>query len=150
VFERFDDGARRAIAAAQDEARLLGHNYIGTEHILLGLAHAGEGAAAAVLDSCGMNLAAVRRQVEEIIGRGKQASSGRIPFTPPARQAVELSLREALQHGDNFIGTEHILLALIRQGDGVAVQVMRALGAEPGELRRQVLRLMHGQPAGGG
>ena len=120
MFERFTDRARRVVVLAQEEARLLNHNYIGTEHILLGLIHEGEGVAAKALESLGISLDAVRGQVEEIIGQGGSAPSGHIPFTPRAKKVLELSLREALQLGHNYIGTEHILLGLIREGEGVA------------------------------
>ncbi len=123
VFERFTDRARRVVVLAQEEARLLNHNYIGTEHILLGLIHEGEGVAAKALESLGISLEAVRSQVEEIIGQGGSSPSGHIPFTPRAKKVLELSLREALQLGHNYIGTEHILLGLIREGEGVAAQV---------------------------
>jgi len=125
MFERFTDRARRVVVLAQEEARMLNHNYIGTEHILLGLIHEGEGVAAKALESLGISLEAVRQQVEEIIGQGQQAPSGHIPFTPRAKKVLELSLREALQLGHNYIGTEHILLGLIREGDGVAAQILR-------------------------
>ena len=125
MFERFTDRARRVVVLAQEEARMLNHNYIGTEHILLGLIHEGEGVAAKALESLGISLEAVRQQVEEIIGQGQQAPSGHIPFTPRAKKVLELSLREALQLGHNYIGTEHILLGLIREGDGVAVKILR-------------------------
>jgi ATP-dependent Clp protease ATP-binding subunit ClpA len=115
VFERFTDRARRVVVLAQEEARLLNHNYIGTEHILLGLIHEGEGVAAKALESLGISLEAVRNQVEEIIGQGGSSPSGHIPFTPRAKKVLELSLREALQLGHNYIGTEHILLGLIRE-----------------------------------
>jgi ATP-dependent Clp protease ATP-binding subunit ClpC len=124
VFERFTDRARRVVVLAQEEARLLNHNYIGTEHILLGLIHEGEGVAAKALESLGISLEAVRQQVEEIIGQGGASPSGHIPFTPRAKKVLELSLREALQLGHNYIGTEHILLGLIREGEGVAAQVL--------------------------
>jgi len=116
MFERFTDRARRVVVLAQEEARMLNHNYIGTEHILLGLIHEGEGVAAKALESLGISLDAVREQVQEIIGQGQQAPSGHIPFTPRAKKVLELSLREALQLGHNYIGTEHILLGLIREG----------------------------------
>ena len=131
MFERFTDRARRVVVLAQEEARMLNHNYIGTEHILLGLIHEGEGVAAKALESLGIYLEAVRSQVEEIIGQGQQAPSGHIPFTPRAKKVLELSLREALQLGHNYIGTEHILLGLIREGEGVAAQVLVKLGADP-------------------
>ena len=129
MFERFTDGSRRVVVLAQDEARMLNHNYIGTEHILLGLTHEGGGAARS-LESLGISLDAVRQQVEEIIGRGQQAPSGHIPFTPRAKKVLELSLRESLQLGHGYIGTEHILLGLLREGDGVAAQVLVRLGAD--------------------
>ena len=144
MFERFTDRARRVVVLAQDEARMLNHNYIGTEHILLGLIHEGEGVAAKALESLGISLDAVRQQVEEIIGQGQQAPSGHIPFTPRAKKVLELSLREALQLGHNYIGTEHILLGLIREGDGVAAQVLVKLGADLNRVRQQVIQLLHG------
>src|SRR5947209_3701811 len=119
MFERFTDRARRVVVLAQEEARMLNHNYIGTEHILLGLIHEGEGVAAKALESLGISLEAVRSQVEEIIGQGGSSPSGHIPFTPRAKKVLELSLREALQLGHNYIGTEHILLGLIREGERV-------------------------------
>src|SRR5499425_1814843 len=146
VFERFTDRARRVVVLAQEEARLLNHNYIGTEHILLGLIHEGEGVAAKALESLGISLEAVRQQVEEIIGQGQQAPSGHIPFTPRAKKVLELSLREALQLGHNYIGTEHILLGLIREGEGVAAQVLVKLGADLSRVRQQVIQLLHGPP----
>jgi Clp amino terminal domain, pathogenicity island component/UvrB/uvrC motif len=147
MFERFTDRARRVVVLAQDEARLLNHDYIGTEHILLGLLHEGEGIAAKALESLGISLDAVRQQVEEIIGQGQQAPSGHIPFTPRARKVLELSLREALQLGYNYVGTEHILLGLVREGDGVAAQVLVKLGADLNRVRQQVIQLLHGDPA---
>src|SRR6266480_644441 len=152
MFERFTDRARRVVVLAQEEARMLGHNYIGTEHILLGLIHEGEGVAAKALESLGISLEAVRQQVEEIIGQGQQAPSGHIPFTPRAKKVLELSLREALQLGHNYIGTEHILLGLIREGEGVAAQVLVKLGADLNKVRQQVIQLLNGyqakEPAG--
>jgi len=144
VFERFTDRARRVVVLAQEEARLLNHNYIGTEHILLGLIHEGEGVAARALEGMGINLEAVRSQVVEIIGQGAQAPSGHIPFTPRAKKVLELSLREALQLGHNYIGTEHILLGLIREGEGVAAQVLQKLGAELHRVRQTVIQLLSG------
>src|SRR6266481_6191478 len=155
MFERFTDRARRFVVLAQEEARMLNHNYIGTEHILLGLIHEGEGVAAKALESLGISLEAVRAQVEEIIGHGGQAPSGHIPFTPRAKKVLELSLREALQLGHNYIGTEHILLGLIREGEGVAAQVLVKLGADLNRVRQQVIQLLSGyqgkepQAAGG-
>ena len=144
MFERFTDRARRVVVLAQEEARMLSHNYIGTEHILLGLIHEGEGVAAKALESLDISLEAVRAQVEEIIGQGQQAPSGHIPFTPRAKKVLELSLREALQLGHNYIGTEHILLGLIREGEGVAAQVLVKLGADLGRVRQQVIQLLSG------
>src|SRR6186713_1718561 len=144
MFERFTDRARRVVVLAQEEARLLNHNYIGTEHILLGLIHEGEGVAAKALESLGISLDAVRGQVEEIIGEGGSSPSGHIPFTPRAKKVLELSLREALQLGHNYIGTEHILLGLIREGEGVAAQVLVKLGADLNRVRQQVLQLLSG------
>ena len=135
---------------AQEEARLLNHNYIGTEHILLGLIHEGEGVAAKALESLGISLEAVRKQVEEIIGQGTQSPSGHIPFTPRAKKVLELSLREALQLGHNYIGTEHILLGLIREGEGVAAQVLVKLGADLSRVRQQVIQLLSGYSGPGG
>src|SRR5258707_618933 len=158
MFERFTDRARRVVVLAQEEARLLNHNYIGTEHILLGLIHEGEGVAAKALESLGISLEAVRNQVEEIIGQGGTSPSGHIPFTPRAKKVLELSLREALQLGHNYIGTEHILLGLIREGEGVAAQVLVKLGADLSRVRQQVIQLLSGYagskesgaPTGGG
>jgi ATP-dependent Clp protease ATP-binding subunit ClpC len=151
MFERFTDRARRVVVLAQEEARLLDHNYIGTEHLLLGLIHEGQGVAARALESLGISLEAVRQQVEQIIGRGQQAPSGHIPFTPRAKRVLELSLREAHQLGHDYIGTEHILLGLIREGEGVASQVLVRLGADLNRVRRQVIQLLPGhqgpQPA---
>ena len=135
---------------AQEEARLLNHNYIGTEHILLGLIHEGEGVAAKALESLGISLEAVRDQVEEIIGQGGSSPSGHIPFTPRAKKVLELSLREALQLGHNYIGTEHILLGLIREGEGVAAQVLVKLGADLSRVRQQVIQLLSGYSGPGG
>jgi ATP-dependent Clp protease ATP-binding subunit ClpC len=148
MFERFTDRARRVVVLAQEEARMLNHNYIGTEHILLGLIHEGEGVAAKALESLGIALEGVRQQVEEIIGQGQHAPSGHIPFTPRAKKVLELSLREALQLGHNYIGTEHILLGLIREGEGVAAQVLVKLGADLNRVRQQVLQLLSGYQTG--
>ena len=137
------------VVLAQEEARLLNHNYIGTEHILLGLIHEGEGVAAKALESLGISLEAVRSQVEEIIGQGSQSPSGHIPFTPRAKKVLELSLREALQLGHNYIGTEHILLGLIREGEGVAAQVLVKLGADLSRVRQQVIQLLSGYSGSG-
>ena len=144
MFERFTDRARRVVVLAQEEAKMLNHNYIGTEHILLGLIHEGEGVAAKALESLGISLDAVREQVQDIIGQGQQQPTGHIPFTPRAKKVLELSLREALQLGHNYIGTEHILLGLIREGEGVAAQVLVKLGADLNKVRQQVIQLLSG------
>jgi hypothetical protein len=145
MFERFTDRARRVVVLAQEEARMLNHGYIGTEHLLLGLVHEGEGVAAKALEAMGISLEAVREQVETIIGRGQHTESGHIPFTPRAKRVLELSLRESSQLGHNYIGTEHILLGLVREGDGVAAQVLVKLGADLNRVRQQVIQQLHGQ-----
>src|SRR6266516_4035262 len=154
MFERFTDRARRVVVLAQEEARMLHHDHIGTEHILLGLIGEGEGVAAKALESLGISLEAVRQHVGEITGQGQQAPSGHIPFTPRAKNVLELSLREALQLGHNYIGTEHILLGLIRDGEGVAAQVLVKLGGDPSRVRQQVIQLLAGsqgkEPAAAG
>jgi ATP-dependent Clp protease ATP-binding subunit ClpA len=142
MFERFTDRARRVVVLAQEEARMLNHNYIGTEHVLLGLLRESGGVAAKALESLGISLEAVRQQVEEIVGKGQQAPSGHIPFTPRAKKVLELSLREALQLGHDYIGTEHILLGLIREGEGVAAEVLVRLGADLNRVRQQVIRVL--------
>jgi ATP-dependent Clp protease ATP-binding subunit ClpC len=147
VFERFTDRARRVIVLAQEEARMLSHNYIGTEHILLGLIHEREGVAATTLESMNISLETVRREIEEIIGQGQATPIGHIPFTPRAKKVLELSLRESLQLGANFIGTEHILLGLIREGEGVAAQVLQKLGADLHRVRQTVIQFLSGYPA---
>ena len=144
MFERFTDRARRVVVLAQEEARTLNHNYIGTEHILLGLIHEGEGVAAKALHELGISLEAVRQHIEEIIGQGTIAPSGHIPFTPRAKKVLELSLRESLDLGHNYIGTEHILLGLVREGQGVAAQVLVRLGADLKQVRQQVIELLSG------
>ena len=146
MFERFTDRARNVVVLAQQEARLLRHNYIGTEHILLGLARESDGLAAKALDALGIGLEAVREQVVELTGRGQKSPSGHIPFTPRAKKVLELSLREALQFGHNYIGTEHILLGLIREGEGVAAQVLVTLGGDLSAIRQQVIRLLKENP----
>jgi ATP-dependent Clp protease ATP-binding subunit ClpA len=148
MFERFTDRARRVIVLAQEEARLLNHDYIGTEHLMLGLAHEGQGVAAKVLELLGIRLEVLRSQVEEIIGQGQQAPSGHIPFTPRAKKVLELSLRESQQLGHNYIGTEHILLGLVREGEGVAAQVLVKLGADQARVRQQVVQLLSGSTGG--
>jgi|Tabmets5t2r1_1033131.scaffolds.fasta_scaffold05659_3 Clp amino terminal domain, pathogenicity island component len=148
MFERFTDRARRVIVLAQEEARLLNHDYIGTEHLLLGLIHEEEGVGALALKSLGISLETARAQVEGIIGQGQSAPTGHIPFTPRSKKVLELSLREALQLGHDYIGTEHILLGLIREGEGVAAQVLVKLGAGLDQVRHQVIELLAGYAAG--
>jgi ATP-dependent Clp protease ATP-binding subunit ClpC len=149
MFERFTDRARRVVVLAQNEARDLGHNYIGTEHILLALIDEGEGVAAKVLEAQGIDQDATRQRVEEIIGRGQGASEGHIPFTPRAKKVLELSLREALQLGHNYIGTEHILLGVLSEGEGVGAQVLVGFGADLDGIREQVFQILDGrQPEG--
>jgi ATP-dependent Clp protease ATP-binding subunit ClpA len=140
VFERFSDRARRVVVLAQEEARMLDHDYIGTEHLLLGLVHEGEGIGATTLEAMGVSLEAVRNQVEEIVGRGQVRPSGHIPFTARAKKVLELSLREAVALGHNYIGTEHILLGTIREGEGVAAQILRAMGVDLAAARTEVVR----------
>ena len=144
MFERFTDRARRVVVLAQEEARMLNHNYIGTEHLLLGLIHEGEGVAAKALAAMEIRQEAVRQRIEALVGRGEDAPSGHIPFTPRAKKVLELSLREATQLGHNYIGTEHILLGLIREGEGVAAQVLVSLGTDLNRTRQQVIQLLHG------
>jgi ATP-dependent Clp protease ATP-binding subunit ClpC len=146
MFERFTDRARNVVVLAQQEARLLKHNYIGTEHILLGLVRESDGLAAKALEALGIGLEAVREQVEEIIGRGQKSPSGHISFTPRGKKVLELSLREALQFGHNYIGTEHILLGIIREGEGVAAQVLVNLGGDLKTVRQQVIQLLKEKP----
>ena len=147
MFELFTDRARRVVALAQAEARLLNHNYIGTEHILLGLVRDGDGVAAKALELLNITLEGIRRQVEEIIGRGQAAPTGHIPFTPRAKKVLELSYHERLLLGHNYIGTEHILLGLIREGEGVAAQVLQKLGADLDRVRQIVIQLLSGYTA---
>jgi ATP-dependent Clp protease ATP-binding subunit ClpA len=142
MFERFTERARRVVVLAQEEARMLNHDYIGTEHLLLGLVHEGEGIAAQALVSMGLSLEGIRGRVEDIIGRGGDVPSGHIPFTPRAKKVLELSLREAHQLGHNYIGTEHLLLGVIREGEGVAAQVLRQMGADMDQVRRNVTHLL--------
>lgn len=150
MFERFTDRARRVVVLAQEEARILNHNYIGTEHILLGLVHEGEGVAANALESLGISLETVRSDVEEIIGQGETAQSGHIPFTPRAKKVLELALREALQLGHKYIGPEHLLLGLVREGEGVAAQVLQKRGADLKRVRLEVITLLEESSASGG
>jgi ATP-dependent Clp protease ATP-binding subunit ClpC len=142
VFERFTDRARRAVVLAQEEARMLNHDYIGTEHLLLGLVREYDGVAGKALASLDISVQAVRQQVEEIVGRGQAAPRGHIPFTPRAKKVLELALREALQLGHSYIGTEHILLGLIREGEGVAAQVLQKLGVDLHRARQAVIQLL--------
>ena len=143
MFERFTDRARRVVVLAQEEARMLNHAHIGTEHLLLGLVHEGQGVAARALEALGISLEAVRREVEEIIGQGERPLSGHIPFTPRAKKVLELSLRESNELGHEYIGTEHILLGLVREGEGVAAQVLVKMGADLDRVRQQVIELLH-------
>jgi ATP-dependent Clp protease ATP-binding subunit ClpA len=149
MFERFTDRARRVVILAQEEARMLDHGYIGTEHLLLGLIHEGKGVAAKALESLGLSLEAVRQQVEAITGRGQQEPAGHIPFTPRAKKVLDLSLGEAAQLGSDYIGTEHILLGLLRVGDGVAAQVLVRPGADLNRVRQQVIQFVDGQAGKG-
>jgi ATP-dependent Clp protease ATP-binding subunit ClpC len=144
VSRPFTDRARRVVVLAQDEARLRNHDYLGTEHLLLGLIREGEGVAARALASLGISLEAVRAQVQEIIGRGQSAPTSHIPFTPPAKQVLELSFREALQLNHDYLGTEHLLLGLIGEGEGVAAQVLMQLGADLSRVRQRVIELLSG------
>jgi len=141
MFERFTDRARRVVVQAQEESRRLNHNYIGTEHLLLGILREDDGVAAGALASLEVGLDPAREQVAEITGRGQQAPSGHIPFTPRAKKVLELSLREALRLGHPYIGPEHILLGLITEGHGVAVEVLRVLGADPEQVQARVIEL---------
>ena len=149
MFERFTDRARRVVVLAQEEARMLNHNYIGTEHLLLGLVHEGEGIASRALESLGITLNSVREQVQDIIGPGANAPSGHIPFTPRAKKVLELSMREAIQLNHGYIGTEHILLGMVRANEGVANQVLAKLGVEPAAVRQAVMDLISGYPGNG-
>ncbi|HUC15471.1 MAG TPA: Clp protease N-terminal domain-containing protein [Acidimicrobiales bacterium] len=144
MFERFTHESRRVLVLAQEEARLLSHNFIGTEHLLLGLIRQGDGVAAHALASLGIRLEAVRAAVEETIGPAGASITGSPPFTPRAKKVLELSLREALQLGHNYIGTEHILLGLVREGEGVAVEVLVRLGADVWCVRQEVIGLLDG------
>jgi ATP-dependent Clp protease ATP-binding subunit ClpC len=150
VFERFTDRARRVVVLAQQEARNLDHNYIGTEHLLLGLVSEGEGIAALALGQLGISLERIRSDVEAIVGRGSKPQPGHIPFTPRAKKVLELSLREALQLGHSYIGTEHILLGLVREGEGVAAQVLERLGADLDRVRETVVELTPGSSESAG
>jgi ATP-dependent Clp protease ATP-binding subunit ClpA len=144
VFERFTERARQVVVLAQDEARLLKHNYIGTEHILLGLLREEEGLAARVLESLDITVEEVRAQIARIIGQGDEVLEGQIPFTPRAKVVLELSLREALSLGHNYIGTEHILLGLVRENEGVAARILLDFDADAQKIRDEVIRLLSG------
>ena len=148
MFERFTDRARRVVVLAQEEARLLNHDYIGTEHILLGLAHEDHGVAGRALTELGVSLDAVRAEVMKIVGQGRQPPTGHIPFTPRAKKVLELSLREAIQLNCDYIGTEHILLGVVREGEGVAAQVLVELGADLSRVRQQVVQVLAGYAGG--
>jgi ATP-dependent Clp protease ATP-binding subunit ClpA len=144
MFERFSDRARRVVVLAQEEARMLEHNYIGTEHLLLGLIHEGEGVAAKALRALDVDLDTLRRELEALVGRGQQPTSGHIPFTPQAKHVLELALRESVALGHDYIGTEHLLLGLVREGEGPAAQVLAQRGIELDMVRQQVIQLLHG------
>jgi hypothetical protein len=142
LFKRFTVRARQVVVLGQEEARALRHDYMGTEHLLLGLLREGEGVAAQALQEAGIVLDGVRAEIVEIVGRGKDAPGGRIPFTPRAKKVMELALRESLQLRHNALGTEHLLLGLIREGDGLAAQILVKLGADLQQLRSTVLTLL--------
>ena len=145
MFERFTDRARRVVVLAQEEARMLDHNYIGTEHLLLGLIHEGEGVAAKALRALDVDLDTLRREVEALVGRGQQPQQGHIPFTPRAKKALELALRESVHLGHDYIGTEHLLLGLVREGEGPAAQVLEQRGIELNTVRQEVIRQLQGR-----
>src|SRR4028118_670092 len=144
MFERFTERARKGVGPAQDEARHFNHNYIGTEHLLLGLLREDEGVAAQALSSLNVTLDEVREQVESIVGYGEEGTGAQAPFTPRSKKVLELALREALQLGHNYIGTEHILLGLVRESEGVAARVLSNLGVDPDKVRREVVRMLGG------
>ena len=144
MFERFTERARQVVVLAQEEARTLKHNYIGTEHILLGLLREEEGLAARVLESLDITVERVRAQVVRIVGSGEEVTSGQIPFTPRAKKVLELALREALSLGHNYIGTEHILLGLVRLNEGVAARVLLDFDADCEKIRNEVIRMLSG------
>ena len=144
MFERFTERARKVVVLAQEEARHFNHNYIGTEHLLLGLLREDEGVAARALSSLNVTLDEVREQVESIVGYGEEGTGGQAPFTPRSKKVLELALREALQLGHNYIGTEHILLGLVRESEGVAARVLSNLGVDPDKVRREVVRMLGG------
>jgi ATP-dependent Clp protease ATP-binding subunit ClpC len=143
MFERFTDRSRRVVVLAQEEARMLNHEYVGTEHILLGLIREDGGVAGQALESLGISADAARRQVEEIVGRGQTGPArGHLPFTPQGKKVLQLSLREAIALGHGYVGTEHILLGLIREDEGVTTRVLNGLGVDPNTIRQQVIRLV--------
>ena len=144
MFERFTERARQVVVLAQEEARILKHNYIGTEHILLGLLREEEGLAARVLESLDITVERVRAQVVRIVGSGEEVTSGQIPFTPRAKKVLELALREALSLGHNYIGTEHILLGLVRENEGVAARILLDFDADSEKIRNEVIRMLSG------
>jgi ATP-dependent Clp protease ATP-binding subunit ClpC len=150
VFERFTERARQVVVLAQEEARALRHNYIGTEHLLLGLLREEEGIAARVLESLGVTIESVRVQVGRIVGQGDKVETGQIPFTPRAKRVLELALREALSLGHNWIGTEHVLLGIAREDDGVAKQILLDFGVDADRIRDEVIRTLGGAPRAGG
>jgi ATP-dependent Clp protease ATP-binding subunit ClpC len=148
MFERFTERARQVVVLAQDEARVLRHNYIGTEHLLLGLLREEEGIAARVLDSLGVTIEEVRAQVGRIVGQGDEVTTGQIPFTPRAKKVLELSLREAQSTGHNYIGTEHVLLGLVRENSGVAARILLDFDADADKIRNEIIRALSGGPGG--
>jgi ATP-dependent Clp protease ATP-binding subunit ClpC len=147
LFERFTERARQVVVLAQDEARALKHNYIGTEHILLGLLREEEGLAARVLESLDITVEEVRAQVARIVGQGDEVTTGQIPFTPRAKKVLELALREALSLGHNYIGTEHILLGLVRENEGVAARILLDFDADAEKIRNEIIRMLSGPAA---
>src|SRR5436305_2183656 len=140
MFERFTERARQVVVLAQDEARTLRHNYIGTEHVLLGLLREEQGLAARVLESLNVTVEDVRVQVARIVGQGDELTTGQIPFTPRAKKVLELSLREALALGHNYIGTEHILLGLVRENDGVGMRILQGFDADADKVRDEIVK----------
>jgi ATP-dependent Clp protease ATP-binding subunit ClpA len=146
MFERFTERARKVMVLAQDEARRFHHTYIGTEHILLGLVREGEGVSAQALSSLGVTLEEVRKQVESVVGYGEGGMDAQAPFTPRSKKVLELSLREAMQLGHNYMGTEHLLLGMVRENEGVAARILSNLDLEPGRVRREVLRRIGEEP----
>ncbi len=146
MFERFTERARQVVVLAQDEARALKHNYIGTEHLLLGLLREEEGIAARALQSLDITVEEVRAQVARIVGQGEEVTTGQIPFTPRAKKVLELALREGLSLGHNHIGTEHVLLGLVRENEGVAARILLDFGADAETIRNEIIRMLSGMP----